>query len=148
MYLWNYRLSNIWLDECLVRLISGQPLMVKISKRTKYLSNLHETNFVIIFAEWKQDIGGKNLYYWYFNPSDSLLKPWLLTTSILLVIVRSCGNQSKCNYIKYYRHFLNILLNLRNLHQIFNILKKMMNVAAYVFSQLHTLKGTVTHMFK
>ena len=62
--------------------------------------------------------------------------------------MRTCGNNSKCNCIKYWRHFLNILLNLCNLHQILNISKKKITLVVYIFSKLPTVKGTVTQMFK
>ena len=72
----------------------------------------------------------------------------MLTIIILFVILRTCRNQSKCTYIKYKRHLLNILLNLCNLHPIFNIFEKKKTLLAYVFSKLRTVKDTVTQMFK
>ena len=78
-----------------------------------------------------------------------MLIPWLLTTSILFVIVRTCVNQSKCNYKKYSRYFLNIFLNFCNLYQILNFLqKKKMTLLAYVFSKFLTVKDSVAQMFK
>ena len=51
MYFWNYRLSNIWLDECLDSLVLEHPLTVNLSKRPKHLWNLHKRTFIILLAQ-------------------------------------------------------------------------------------------------
>ena len=60
--------------------------------------------------------------------------------SISFKIVRICNPQLKCNYLKNENCFLNLLLHLKNLHQILNILKKRMIVIANVFPKLETVK--------
>ena len=67
-------MSKIWLDECLVSLISEHPLTVNISKRTKYLSNLHETTLIILFADSQQDIRGKKSLLLIFSPLGLIVK--------------------------------------------------------------------------
>ena len=49
---------------------------------------------------------------------------------------------------KNLKTFSNILLILCNLHQILDILEKMMTLVAYVFSKIHAVKRTLTQMFK
>ena len=68
--------------------------------------------------------------------------------SIRFVIVRIWRNQFKCNYLKSYRLFFNILLNFWNLHQILNIREKKMTLVVSVFWKFQPLKGMIRQMFK
>ena len=44
MDFWNYRLSNIWLDECLESLVSDQSSTMNMSERPKHLWSPSETD--------------------------------------------------------------------------------------------------------
>ena len=54
----------------------------------------------------------------------------------------------KCNFLKIEKHFVNASLNISNLYQIFNILKKQMTLIAYVLPKLETVKDMVRRMFR
>ena len=45
-------------------------------------------------------------------------------------------NQFKSNYLQIKKYFLNFLLHFRNLHEIWNTLKKMMNLGGHLFLKL------------
>ena len=69
-------------------------------------------------------------------------------TSNVFVIVKICRNQFKCNYLKDKKLFLNFSLYFQKLHQISNILKKEMTLAAYVFLKVHIGKDLVRPLSK
>ena len=68
--------------------------------------------------------------------------------SILLEIVRISNSTFKYNYLKKEKLFVNFLFHFWNLHQILNILKKLMIVIANVFPKLHTVKIFVRPLCK
>ena len=68
--------------------------------------------------------------------------------SIVLEIVRICGSQFKCNYLKSERLFLNVLFHFWNFHQIFNILKRKILIITNIFLNLKTAKDVVRQMSK
>ena len=68
--------------------------------------------------------------------------------SILLKIGRICNSPCKCIDLKKAKYFLNCLFHFWNLHQIFNILKKIMMVIAIVFQKLQNLKNFVRPLCK
>ena len=57
-------------------------------------------------------------------------------------------NQFKCNYLQIKKYFLNFLLHFRNLHEIWNTLKKMLNLGGHLFLKLQIAKSGVTEMPK
>ena len=73
-----------------------------------------------------------------------LLTHGLPITSILFRIVRNCRSLFKSSYLKNKKHFLGFLLDLWNLHQIWNVFKKKKIVIANVFPKLATVQGLVT----
>ena len=65
-------------------------------------------------------------------------------TSILLLIRASIDNQSKCNYIRKKKLFLNFLLELWNLDQILKKkFEKKITLIADAFLKLKTVKDVV-----
>ena len=89
-----------------------------------------------------------NVSQWYVESQGTLLIQWLPMTSIIFVIVRTCSNQFRWNYLKNKRNLPNFLVHLWNLYQILNILKRTMILIAYVFPELQTAKYLVTPMSK
>ena len=43
------RLQKAWLDKCLKRLVSENPLRVNMLRRTKHCEKLHKSTFIIFF---------------------------------------------------------------------------------------------------
>ena len=78
----------------------------------------------------------------------TLLTHWLLMTSIMFEIVKTCNSLFKCNYPRNKKLFLIFFLHLWNLHQIFNIFQKEMIVIANVFLRLQTVKDLVKSLYK
>ena len=62
--------------------------------------------------------------------------------------MRNCYSQFKCNYLKNAKHFLDFLLHLSNLQQIWNISKSKMMVIANVLPKLQTVKNFVRPLCK
>ena len=65
-----------------------------------------------------------------------------------LRIGRKCNSQVKWTYLKNQKLFLDFLFHFWNLHQMLNILKKMMNLTANVFPKLQTGKILVRPLSK
>ena len=65
-----------------------------------------------------------------------------------LRIDRKCNSQVKWTYLKNQKLFLDFLFHFWNLHQMLNILKKMMILTANVFPKLQTGKILVTPLSK
>ena len=68
--------------------------------------------------------------------------------SILFIIVRTYRKKLQCNYPRNKKLFLEILLCLLNLHQIWSIFFKKNNLITYVFPKLRTAKNVLREMFK
>ena len=63
---------------------------------------------------------------------------------ILFIIGRIYSYQFNCNDIRNKKIFLNFLVHIWKLHQIFNILKKKGKLPGYVFLKLETTKDVVS----
>ena len=63
---------------------------------------------------------------------------------ILFIIGTIYSYQFNCNDIRNKKIFLNFLLHIWKLHQIFNILKKKGKLPGYVFLKLETTKDVVS----
>ena len=145
--------SNIYMKD-VVSLMSKHPVLehpstVTMSKGDpfsiyKECWNLHENTFIMLLYHSEKDWVRKSLSYWYFKSWDCLFTHWRPMTSILFVIVEIYCSQSKCNYLRNRKYFLNISLQFWSLHQIWNILKKQMSVIDYVYPKLKTAKDAVS----
>ena len=58
-------------------------------------------------------------------------------TSIPDAICRFSGNKFKRFYLKKKRHFVDLLLLLRNVHEIYNIKKKKNSILAWLLPKLY-----------
>ena len=66
----------------------------------------------------------------------------------LVEYCESCNSQSKCNYLKNGKIFLNFFFHFWNLNQIFNILIKKMMIIINVFPKLQTVKNFFSPLYK
>ena len=60
-YFWTYRLWKTWLGKFLNSPVSEHPSKANMSKRTKDLSNLHDSTFIIFSEHFEQNRLGKYL---------------------------------------------------------------------------------------
>ena len=123
MYFGNCRLPRKWLDECLKSLVSEHHSTANMLSGPKYCWHLQDGTLIKFFCHSEGNGVAKTLSSWNIKSYDCLLIHWVQMTSILFVIVRSYGNQFKCNYLWNKKLVLNFLLYLPNLHQILDILK-------------------------
>ena len=95
LYLGNYRLSKMWLDNYLKSSVSEYPPRVNMLKSPKHLWNLHGNIFIMIIAHSGQNWLKKCLYKWHMKSWWCFLAHWLSKTSIVFEIVRICRSQFK-----------------------------------------------------
>ena len=101
-------------------------------------------HFYHIFSSLWGEIIWKRSPWLKFEIIGFLLTHGLPITSILFRIVRICRSLFKSSYLKNKKHFLDFLLHLWHLHQIWKIFKKKKIVIANVFAKLATVQGLVT----
>ena len=117
---------------------------VKALQTLKYACHHFYHTFHHSEKNWVQ----KCLCSWFLKSQDCLLAHWLPMKSIFFVIKRICRNHFQCNYLKNWKLFLSLSLNVLNLHSTLNILEKKMTLAAYGFPKLQAVKDVVRQMSK
>ena len=148
MYCRNYRLWISWLDHSLKKAVSEHGLTFNMWKRSKYLRNLHESNFILFFHHSEGNWFGKCLLYCQIKSQGFLFTYWLAKANILFRVLRICNSEMKCNSLKKETLFQDSLLHFWNLHHILNILKEKMIVIANVFPKLQNVKIFVRKLSK
>ena len=69
-------------------------------------------------------------------------------TSVPAILCRSYGNNFKRHYLRNKTLFLDLLYDIRNVHQILSIFKKKMDLLLELFPKLFILKDVVTYTSK
>ena len=113
-------------------------------KRFQTLVKYSSEHFYHIFLWLWGEIIWKTSPWLKFEIIGFLLTHGLPITSILFWIVRTCSSRFKSSYLENKKHFLDFLLHLWHIHQIWNVFKKKKVVTAIVFSKLTTVQGLVT----
>ena len=113
-------------------------------KRFQTLVKYSSEHFNHIFLWLWGEIIWKTSPWLKFEIMGFLLTHGLPITSILFWIVRTCSSRFKSSYLKNKKRFLDFLLHLWHLHQIWNVFKKKKIVTANVFPKLATVQGLVT----
>ena len=130
------------------------PLTIQRSLKTSFDSRHVKRFQTLVKSSWKRfdhifsSLWGEIIWkispWLKFEIVGFLLTHGLPITSILFQIVRIWRSRFKSSYLKNKKHFLDFLLHLWHLHQIWNVFKKKKIVIANVFPKLVTIQGLVT----
>ena len=129
-YCRNYCIRKRCLLKRLKGLASAGHSVINVLMGSKHCWSQHGTIIFLFFHDFEINWVGKNLPESHLKSSYCLLTRWLPMTSIPVAICRISGNNFKLFYLKKKRHFVNFLLLFRNVHEIYNILKKKKSILA------------------
>ena len=129
------------LFNCKTRLLSENPVTVNVLTSIKNSWDLQKSTFILLFHHSEPSWVGKCYFQSNLRFLDCLITRWLETTIILVVIERIYRYQFKSNYLKHRKPLTLLFLNIWNLHEVSNALKKKkMNFIDQVFLNLLTSK--------
>ena len=133
--------------KCITGLLSENPLGVNVLASAKDSLNLQKVTFLLLFHHFLPNWVRKSSFQSDLRFQDSLVKRWLETTSILVVIERIYCYQFKSNYVRNHQLFSLFGFNFCDLHEISKVLqKKKMGFIGQVFLKLLTPKNVLISM--
>ena len=100
MYFSTSGLRKTWLDKCLKKPVSGNPLASNMANGPKHCWNLNGSNFTIFIGKCEGNSVAKSVSLWYAKYSDYFLTHWVhMTISLFFKLTIYC-NILRCNYLR------------------------------------------------
>ena len=100
MYFSTSGLRKTWLDKCLKKPVSGNPLASNMANGPKHCWNLNGSNFTIFIGKCEGNSVAKSVSLWYAKYSDYFLRHWVhMTISLFFKLTIYC-NILRCNYLR------------------------------------------------
>ena len=100
MYFSTSGLRKTWLDKCLKKPVSGNPLASNMGNGPKHCWNLNGSNFTIFIGKCEGNSVAKSVSLWYAKYSDYFLRHWVhMTISLFFKLTIYC-NILRCNYLR------------------------------------------------
>ena len=100
MYFSTSGLRKTWLDKCLKKPVSGNPLASNMANGPKHCWNLNGSNFTIFIGKCEGNSVAKSVSLWYAKYSDIFLTHWVHMTIILFFKLTIYCNILRCNYLR------------------------------------------------
>ena len=91
--------------KCIRGLVSENPLAVNVLRSPKNPWHLQKSTFILPFHHSESNWVTESYFSSDLRLYDCLLRSWVPTTSILVVIERIYHYQFKCNYLKTHQFF-------------------------------------------
>ena len=100
MYFSTSGLRKTWLDKCLKKPVSGNPLASNMANGPKHCWNLNGSNFTIFIGKCEGNSVAKSVSLWYAKYSDYFLTHWVhMIISLFFKLTIYC-NILRCNYLR------------------------------------------------
>ena len=112
------------LFKCKTRLLSENPVTVNVLTSIKNSWDLEKSTFILLFHHSEPRWVRKSYFHSDLRFLDCFITRWLETTIILVVIERIYRDQFKSYYLKHRKPLTLFFLNVWNLHEVSNALKK------------------------
>ena len=150
MYFSTSGLRKTWLDKCLKKPVSGNPLASNMANGPKHCWNLNGSNFTIFIGKYEGNSVAKSVSLWYAKYSDIFLTHWVHMTIILFFKLTIYCNILRCNYLRkkkvfwfFFCFFFVFFFHSRTSESIWNTFTIKMILIADVFLNLRTPKYVV-----
>ena len=134
----NCSLQKTWILECIISLASEYLSAINVLASPTHYRTLQNRTFILRLYHSDIYRAGKHPFQSDLKSQDCMLTHSLSMPGILATIWGTYNNQFKCTYLKNQKLFAHILILFQNRHKTLNILKKNLNLIAYVFPKLFT----------
>ena len=115
-YFWCYWLRKMGLFKCITGLLSRNPLAVNVLTSPKNPWIKQKSTFILLFHHSEPNWVRKSYFWSDLRFYDCLLRRWLPTRSVFVVVERIYRYQFKSNYVKNEDLFAGFSLTFWYLH--------------------------------